>query len=413
MCLLASCASLATAQDTASQLASFDRAWTIVKERHWDATLGGVDWDAVKTELRPQAEQAATSEQTRKVIQAMIAKLGVSHFSVVPKQAYEATSIGSGQGETGITLRVVDGNALVTEITPASPADKAGVKPGWTLLEFRGKNLNDTLKLAAMRAPDERRKPIYQSLVANGAMHGKPGEVAKAVFENGSGKQIASDLGFAEPRGTMTTFGNLPPTPMWFESKKLPGKIGYFRLSIFLDPERVLNAFADAVKSCTDCKGFVIDLRGNPGGIGAMAMGMSGWFLEEEKPLGEMITRTNKMRFAVNPRVGAFTGKLAVLIDGLSMSTSEILAGGLQDLKRARVFGERSGGAALPSQFEVLPNGDRFQFAFANYVSAGGKTLEANGVTPDVEVRPDRAALLAGRDPVLEAASQWILEEKR
>src|SRR5262249_33546338 len=103
-----------------------------------------------------------------------------------------------------------------------------------------------------------------------------------------------------------------------------------------------------------------------------------------------------------------FLGPLAVLVDGCSASTSEIFAGGLQGLKRARVFGTRTAGAALPSLIELLPNGDRFQFAIANYVSVDGKVLEGAGVQPDQEVKPDRKALLSGCDPVVEAARQWI-----
>ncbi len=56
----------------------------------------------------------------------------------------------------------------------------------------------------------------------------------------------------------------------------------------------------------------------------------------------------------------------------------------------------------------ILPNGDRFQFAFANYISTGGKPLEGEGVIPDVEVPLSRSALLEGRDPAVEAASHWI-----
>jgi carboxyl-terminal processing protease len=96
------------------------------------------------------------------------------------------------------------------------------------------------------------------------------------------------------------------------------------------------------------------------------------------------------------------------LVDEMSMSTSEILAGGLRDLKRVRIFGTPTPGAALPSHIEKLPSGDRFQFAVANYISAGGDVLEGVGVAPDELVKPDRAALLAGRDPVIEAAVTWI-----
>jgi carboxyl-terminal processing protease len=68
----------------------------------------------------------------------------------------------------------------------------------------------------------------------------------------------------------------------------------------------------------------------------------------------------------------------------------------------------KTAGAALPSMVEMLPNGDLFQYAMANYISEGGRTLEGNGVRPDVEVPTTREALLAGKDPVLDAALDWI-----
>jgi len=161
----------------------------------------------------------------------------------------------------------------------------------------------------------------------------------------------------------------------------------------------------------------VIDLRGNPGGIGAMAMGMAGWLVDSkdgiaDQRLGTMQMRDASLKFFINPRTPLFSGPVAVLIDGSSASTSEILAGGLQDLHRARVFGTKSAAAALPSVITRLPNGDGFQYAVANYISEGGRALEGNGVTPDQEVKLTRAALLEGRDPVIEAALNWIRTQK-
>ena len=103
---------------------------------------------------------------------------------------------------------------------------------------------------------------------------------------------------------------------------------------------------------------------------------------------------------------------MAILADGLSASAAEFFAGGLQDLERACIVGSRTAGAALPSMVEKLPNGDGFQYVFANYVSAGGEVLEGAGVRPDIEVKPTRAALLDGRDLMLEAAIAWIREQK-
>jgi carboxyl-terminal processing protease len=99
-------------------------------------------------------------------------------------------------------------------------------------------------------------------------------------------------------------------------------------------------------------------------------------------------------------------------VDSNSASTSEIFAGGLKDLDRARVFGTRTAAAALPSMIERLPNGDGFQYAMANYISKGGKPLEGLGVVPDVEVKLTREALLAGHDPVIDAAVEWIKKQR-
>jgi carboxyl-terminal processing protease len=144
-----------------------------------------------------------------------------------------------------------------------------------------------------------------------------------------------------------------------------------------------------------------------------MAMGMAGWLVDKpDQRLGTMYMRDATLNFVINPRADVFQGPVAVLVDGSSASTSEILAEGLKDLGRARVFGTKTAAAALPSIFERLPNGDGFQYATANYISAGGKPLEGLGVTPDVEVKLSREGLLAGHDAVLDAALEWIRKKK-
>ena len=142
-------------------------------------------------------------------------------------------------------------------------------------------------------------------------------------------------------------------------------------------------------------------------------MGVGSWFIDKpDQVLGTLYLRDNNLKFVINPRPDAFRGPLAVLVDGCSGSTSEIFAGGLKDLKRARIFGTRTAGAALPSVFEKLPNGDGFQYAIANYISQGGQPLEGIGVIPDEQVPLTRHQLLEGQDPVLDAATAWIQKQK-
>jgi carboxyl-terminal processing protease len=184
-------------------------------------------------------------------------------------------------------------------------------------------------------------------------------------------------------------------------------------LNIFFDPENVMKVFEKAIRDNLHADGFILDIRGNPGGIGLMAVALGNWFVQQpEQKFGTLTLRSGTLKIVLNPRLETFTGPLAILVDGCSVSTSEILAGGLQDLKRARVFGSRTAGAALPSVVERLPNGDGFQYAIADYVSAGGQRLEGAGVKPDAEVALSRKALLMGCDPVLDAAVQWITRQK-
>jgi hypothetical protein len=186
------------------------------------------------------------------------------------------------------------------------------------------------------------------------------------------------------------------------------GKSTLNRLNLFLNPVQVMPEMERAMSEFSGAPGIVLDLRDNPGGLGIMAMGIAGWFVQDTgKRLGTMTGRDDTMHFIINPRLTAYSGRLAVLVNGASASTSEILAQGLQDLGRARVFGTRTAGAALPSNIIRLPNGDRFQYPEANYKSMNGRVLEGRGVTPDEIVAPTIEALLAGRDLPLETASAW------
>src|SRR5262249_20269927 len=163
---------------------------------------------------------------------------------------------------------------------------------------------------------------------------------------------------------------------------------------------RVMKAFGETVQDNLEAEGFILDLRGNPGGLIMMAQGMGGWFVDRPGlRLGTTTYRKGFQHAILNPREATYTGPLAILVDEFSMSSSEIMAGGLQGLKRARVFGTRTPGAALPSLFLRLPNGDRLQYVIADYVSVSGQRLEGNGVQPDEVVPLSRRGLPAGRGP--------------
>jgi carboxyl-terminal processing protease len=174
--------------------------------------------------------------------------------------------------------------------------------------------------------------------------------------------------------------------------------------------------FQQAMDELRRTDGIIIDLRGNPGGLAAMLMGISGHFVTDRKSLGVMKTRDSEFRFVANPRlvnaagerVEPFAGPLAILVDSMSGSASECFTGGMQSIGRARVFGQTSMGQALPALFDRLPNGDVLIHAYGDFVTATGTRLEGRGVIPDETVPLRREDLLAGHDRTLEAALAWI-----
>ncbi len=402
-----------TPEQKKSNLESFDYVWTTIHEKHFDTTFGGLDWLAVRDELKPKVEAAETMEDVREVLEDMVGRLGLSHFGIIPNDLYQnidgPPKKGSFGGETGIEARAADGTALVVRVAAGSPADAAGIKPGWRIDVIGDEEMAPKLASIAEKAANDRHRDYYLQRAVIRRLGGPIGDSLTITFTDGKDQAVVKTLELTAPSGKKAVFGNLPPFYLKINVDTLNGGVGYFGFNCFFDPTTLMSAFNNAMKSFMNAPGLIIDLRGNPGGIGALAMGMSGWLIEEKNYyLGTLSTRDTELKLIVNPRAKTYAGPVAILVDALSGSSAEFLSGGLQDLGRARIFGTRTIGAALPSAIEKLPNGDGFQYVFANYVSQSGRPLEGDGVTPDEPVALTREALLNGHDPVVDAAIAWI-----
>jgi carboxyl-terminal processing protease len=403
-------------EQTRLNLESFDVVWTTVRDRHFDPELGGLDWEAVRAESRPRVEQAETMAQARGAMIEMLDRLGHSHVAILPVEVLNAMAAppqrGGAMGVTGLDLRVIDGHPLVTAVAAGSPAAEAGVEVGWELLRVGDQPLEPLLASVAREFEGATAQRLVLTEVVRSRLVGPIGETVEALFRDGDDREVALRLDHGEEQGIRFDLGHLSGLYVKVESRRIEPDAGYISLNKFMHPAVVMPAFEKAIRSFEKTKGLIIDIRGNPGGIIGVAMGIAGWLIDEERHyLGKLVLHETELKAIVFPRAEAYGGRVAILVDGLSGSTSEIFAAGLQDLGRARVFGMRTAGAALPSEIVKLPNGDGFQYVVADYVSAAGGHLEGVGVIPDEPVEPTREALLAGRDPALEAALAWIRAE--
>jgi carboxyl-terminal processing protease len=410
--------------DNGVALATFDSAWERIAHTHYDTTFRGVDWDSVREALRPRAAEASTHEQLRDVIREMLARLGESHYSVIPGELAGAVESGAredgGAGDIGIDLRIADSAVVVARIDPGGPAAAAGVRLGWIVDAIDDRILGEEIRrLAELEGTSGYRLALTQFLWSvTGALEGSPGSNVRLSVRPGDDRTRSIELVRRTRPGQPVSFGNLPMLVADLDYRVLPAGercVGVIRFNVWMTA--IAPSFDRAVDAVRDCQGVIIDLRGNPGGVAGMVMGVAGHFMNERRPLGVLKTRSGELRLVANPRtvnsggqtVEPYSGPVALLIDALTVSTSEIFAAGLQAAGRARVFGQTSAGQALPAMAIRLPNGDVLMHVVADLTVPDGRRVEGEGVAPDVLVPLSRQDLLEGRDAVLESALDWIL----
>ncbi|MSR34981.1 MAG: hypothetical protein EXS12_09370 [Phycisphaerales bacterium] len=475
-------------------LSTFDETWNTVEQSDVERDHGGVDWVAVKVELRPQAMNATSREELRAILQDMLSRLKRSHFGIIPaesaaalakddapkhadkmsssdldnnlpaatalekfgdtarekeidrsqesaslesvpaqpkdinvqntsqkKNATKSNRAAEAEASFGLTLRFIEEVPTVTGVRANSPADKAGVQLGWVVKSVDGVDM-----IAEHSDSDTMTAKYVQEMILQSADTGDIDSQETWVFQGALDDTISKPLTRARSEGISTKLGLLPPFQVRCDERVLSKKelralglpddfdIAVIAFNIWMPAiaQQVDEAFQDHLNA----EGIIIDLRGNPGGAGGMAMGVAGHVLDEPKSLGTMRTRDATLEFKVNPRrstsqgerVQPFEGPVAIVIDPLSASTSEIFAGGLQKLGRARVFGRTSAGAALPAQMKSLPSGDALLFAFANFTLPDGSTIEGVGVVADEPTGTHREDWTPNQDADVTAAARWI-----
>jgi carboxyl-terminal processing protease len=402
-------------------LASFDLVWQTIHETYYDPSFGGLDWGAVRDELRPEAVRATSPQAVREVIGRMLARLGQSHFALLPATATRESL--PGEATVAIDVRVFEPAEdappwiVVTRVEPGSPAAAAGLLPGDIVDGVDDTRVEDWRARAGTVPTGVRGLELWRQ--ATRALHGRPGSVAAVSIRRTDGLPArVVNVERTMQRGNPVTIGNLPPLRVRADAREAvtpqQRRAGVIAFNLWLPP---INAPVEtAIDRFRGADGLVVDLRGNAGGLAEMMRGIAGHVLDEPRVLGRMQTRTAALEFAANPRrsrsdgrtVEPFAGPVAILVDELTGSTSECFAGGLQDLGRARVFGRRTMGQALPAVTKGLPSGDTLMYVLGDFVTSTGRRLEGAGVVPDEPLRLDLRALAQGRDRDLEAALTWI-----
>ena len=339
----------------------YDNVWRLINTKFVDQTNNSQDWAKWRHKYDNQIK---TNEDAYVAINTMVASLNDPYTKFLdPKEfAEETSSIKGSLKGIGIQIGVKDGKLMVIAPIEDTPAEKAGLKADDEILEIDGVS---TKGITVDKAADKiRGKEGTQVtlLVKRAGMEPKKYTITRAEIEV---KSISQKI----------------PT----ENIKVPDDLCYIRLSSFIS-RNATTEFGTILNNNRDKKGFIIDLRSNPGGLLTNAIYISDMFLDG----GTIVSTVDRDGYKETQRAaaGVYTNKpVVVLINKGSASASEIFSGAMKDNHRAIIIGEQSFGKGLVQEINKLPYESGINITIQKYLTPNGTDINKKGITPDIEVK--------------------------
>lgn len=262
----------------------------------------------------------------------------------------------------GVTISSKESSLTIVSVIPGTPAEAAGLKANDVIVEIDGET-----------------RPKWDSDDAVSRIRGDEGTVVTLGIRRGDEEKLRS---FDITRAKI----DVPN----METELLEGNVGYIRLYQFTTPaaEDIEEAIKDLTKQ--GAKGFVLDLRDNPGGLLESSVDVTSLFVAD----GVVVRVEDREGVVDEHRVTGSVvtdAPLVVLINENSASASEIVGGALQDYGRATLVGTKSFGKGSVQQIEDLSFGGGIKLTIAHYVTPKGQIINGVGLTPDVlvEMEPE------------------------
>ncbi|MBL4607302.1 MAG: S41 family peptidase [Pseudomonadales bacterium] len=309
-------------------------------------------------------EPVSDSDLLESAITGMLSELD-PHSAYLKPQAFKSLQMNTTGEFGGLGIEVGMENGLVKIISPIddTPAHKAGVNAGDLIIKLdetpvKGLSLSDAVK----------------------KMRGKPGtKIVLTIIRKNT----------PEPLEIVVTRAIIKVKSV--RHKTLEEGFGYLRISQFqIHTGKDLASAVNKLKEENGkLKGLVLDLRNNPGGVLQAAVDVSNTFLNEGLVVytqGRL--EGSEIKYSATPETLVKDTPLVVLVNGGSASASEIVAGALQDHKRALIIGTQTFGKGSVQTILPLPNDRAIKLTTARYYTPNGRTIQAQGIMPDITVDP-------------------------
>ncbi|MGT0079791.1 S41 family peptidase [Helicobacter pylori] len=330
-------------------------------------------------------DKISISEIMTKAIEGLLSNLDAHSAYLNEKKFKEFQAQTEGEfGGLGITVGMRDGVLTVIAPLEGTPAYKAGVKSGDNILKI---NNESTLSMSIDDAIN--------------LMRGKPKTpIQITIVRKNEPKPLVFNI-----------IRDIIKLPSVYVKKIKETPYLYVRVSGF--DKNVTKSVLDGLKANPKAKGIVLDLRGNPGGLLNQAVGLSNLFIKE----GILVSQKGKnkeenLEYKANGRAPYANLPIAVLVNGGSASASEIVAGALQDHKRAVIIGEKTFGKGSVQALLPVNKDEAIKITTARYYLPSGRTIQAKGITPDIVIYPGKVPENENKFSLKEADLKHHLEQE-
>ncbi len=320
--------------------------------------------DVLERIRRDYVEPVEEKQLIENAINGMLSALD-PHSSYMNPKSYKDMQVQTKGEFGGLGIEVTMDNGVIKVVSPIddTPASKAGIQPGDLIFALDGEPVQGlTLQEAVER------------------MRGKVGTPIKISIRRGT----------KDPFDVTLTRETIKVKPVKFRLEG--GDIGYIRVTSFTEQTTpgVLDAVEKLKKEAGNkLKGYIIDLRNNPGGLLDQAIAMSDAFLDKGEIVSVKARKNDDVqRWNAKPGDVANGLPIVVLMNGGSASASEIVAGALQDHRRAIVLGTRSFGKGSVQTIMQVTGGGAIRLTTALYFTPSGRSIQKEGIKPDIEVEP-------------------------
>ncbi|WYL94513.1 MAG: carboxyl-terminal processing protease CtpC [Gloeotrichia echinulata IR180] len=337
-----------------------DEVWQIVQRQYVDGTFNQLDWQAVRKEYL--SKSYSNQKEAYKSIREMLKKLNDPYTRFMDPDEFKNMQVDTSGELTGIgiTISQDEKTKQLVVIAPIedTPAFKAGILSKDAILSIDGKSTKG-----------------MDTNMAVSLIRGESGTKVKLVIQR-SGQVKRFEI----------TRARIEIHPVKFSQKQTPaGNLGYIRLNQF--SANAGKEMQNAIQNLETKKvaGYVLDLRGNPGGLLFASVDIARMWLNQGTIVSTIDRQGEQEREVANGK--ALTNKpLVVLVDKGSASASEILSGALQDNRRAVLVGTQTFGKGLVQSVRPLEDGSGVAVTIAKYHTPSGKDINKHGIDPDVKV---------------------------